>query len=202
MLNVSPVWLVCLEQAWEAYENGSPPIGAAVVDGDGTIISVGRNRLGETHAHAPHLPGTPYLTATTLAHAEINALLAMGEVRRNPRPTLYATTEPCPMCMGAARMAGIGHVIYASRDFWGGAAGMAESVQYLKRSGPTVEGPVPDLEEPLQAWQLASRGHIAPDDPFATTWSSLAPRAYAAAGVLHADGGLATLARDGNLDEV
>ena len=89
-----------------------------VVAGDGRIVARGRNRLAEPVEASPHLPGTPYLTGTPLAHAEVNVLLEYGYRPPGPRPVLYTTTEPCPLSMGAARMVGVGHVVYASRDPW------------------------------------------------------------------------------------
>lgn len=110
------MWQACIELALEALRAGSLPIGAVVVAGDGRIVARGRNRFAEAVEASPHLPGTPYLTGTPLAHAEVNALLEYGYRPPGPRPVLYTTTEPCPLCMGAARMVGVGHVVYASRS--------------------------------------------------------------------------------------
>ncbi len=112
------MWQACIERGLEALRAGSLPIGAVVVAGDGRIVARGRNRLAEPVEASPHLPGTPYLTGTPLAHAEVNALLEYGYRPPGPRPVLYTTTEPCPLSMGAARMVGVGHVVYASRDPW------------------------------------------------------------------------------------
>lgn len=148
-------WRSCLELAWKAHCSGSLPIAAVVIDGQGNIIASGRNRLAEAHQDSPHLPGTPYLTGTPLAHAEVNALLQLGYRPPGQRPILFTTMEPCPLCMGAARMSGVERVVYAARDPWAGCASMAEDVPYLKRSGPIVEGPEPALEAPLVVWQVA-----------------------------------------------
>ena len=148
---LSKPWQTCLALAWEAHRAGSLPIAAVITDTHGEILARGRNRLDEPHKHSPHLPGTPYLTGSPLAHAEVNALLEFGNRPAGLRPRLLCTTEPCLLCMGAARMSGVGQVIYASRDPWAGSANMAESVPYLKRSGPTVAGPEPTLEGPLVA---------------------------------------------------
>lgn len=50
---LSSVWQTCLEQAWEAFVNGSLPIGAVIVGAAGQVLAVGRNRLGESGEHAP-----------------------------------------------------------------------------------------------------------------------------------------------------
>lgn len=121
-------WRTWHDLAWEAHRSGSLPIGAVVVDEQGNVIAKGRNRLAEADEAAPHLPGTPYLSGTPLAHAEVNALLQLGYRSQGPRPALLTTTEPCPLCMGAARMSGVGQVVYAARDPWAGCASMAEDV--------------------------------------------------------------------------
>ncbi len=192
-----PVWRACLQQAHEAFLHGSLPIGAAIVDAEGELIAVGRNRLAEPHPNAPHLPGTPYLTGTPLAHAELNALLQMGYDRPDPRPTLFTTTEPCPLCMGAARMAGVGRIVYAARDLWAGAASMAQSVPYLARLGPTVQGPEPGLEEPLVAWLLTNDSPAYRSGPFVEMWQERFPRALAAGHRLAESGALRAVAEQG-----
>ena len=195
---IDAAWRTCLGLAWDAHRAGSLPIAAVVVDDHGAILARGRNRLGEGGPGAPHVAGTPYLTGTPLAHAEVNALLELGPARDATRPWLLTTTEPCPLCMGAARMAGVGRVAYASRDPWAGCAGMAEAVPYLRRSGPTVEGPDPALEAPLVAWQTAV--HLATyggEPAFLETWREVVPEACAAGRRLLEDGVLDALARRG-----
>lgn len=191
-------WRACIEEAWTSFRNGSLPIGAVVVDADGTILARGRNRLGERHAASPHLPGTPYLTGNQLAHAEVNALLELGPDRDPPHVRLYTTTEPCPLCMGAARMSSVAHVAYASRDPWAGCANMADGVPYLALRGPTIEGPVAGLEDALVAWQVVRHlGRHAENPHFLSSWESLMPVGCAAGRRLAADGSLQRLAEAG-----
>lgn len=196
--DLSPIWRRCVDQAWEAYRFGSLPIAAVVTDPDGAILATGRNRLAEPHRASPHLPGTPYLTGTPLAHAEVNALLELGPDRDPPQVRLYTTTEPCPLCMGAARMASVAHVVYASRDPWAGCANMATGVPYLARRGPTVEGPVPELEDAFVAWQVSLHLAIYGGTPaFMETWSEVMPHPCAVGARLYEDGGLTALAARG-----
>lgn len=99
---IAPPWRACLEEAWEAYRAGSIPIGAAVVDAAGAVVARGRNRTREARGPSGLVFGG------RLAHAEVNALLALREGAVDPRSaTLYATTEPCPLCMGAVAMANV-----------------------------------------------------------------------------------------------
>jgi len=192
------VWRRCLELAWESFVKGSLPIGAVITSAEGEVLATGRNRLGEGTEHAPHVPGTPYIGGSPLAHAEVNALLQMGYDRPQPRPILYTTTEPCPLCMGASRMSGVGHVVYASRDAWAGAAHMAESVPYIRQQGPSVEGPVPGLEEGLMTWLLAAVGDSGKrTGSFIDKWRADFPRAADVGPRLNRSGVLGEVAADG-----
>jgi len=132
---LSEPWRACVEQAWEAYRAGSLPIGAVVADAEGHILSAGRNRIHERTGP----PGTVF--GRKLAHAELNALLLL-EGEDNPRArVLYTTTEPCPLCVGAARMADVRGLSYASREPWAGSAAMFETVPYLRRANLGLMGP-------------------------------------------------------------
>lgn len=44
---IAEPWKMAFLQGWEAFKNGSIPIGAAIIDENGYVISVGRNRLYE-----------------------------------------------------------------------------------------------------------------------------------------------------------
>ena len=129
-------WRACVELAWEAYQAGSLPIGAVVADAEGKVISRGRNRIHERSGE------DGYLFGHKLAHAELNALVTLDNDGCDPDEcTLYTTTEPCPLCVGALRMSDVGGVRYAAREPWGGSAAMFETVPYLKRGNVRVTGP-------------------------------------------------------------
>lgn len=78
------------------------PFAAVVVDRrTGAVVAEGWNRAEEN----------------PLLHGEVVALNAVAALR--PRPdgrdlVLFATAEPCPMCMGAILWAGIGRVVYGT----------------------------------------------------------------------------------------
>ncbi len=82
-------------------QNLGGPFGAAVIDKDGTILSVTSNSvLGD---HDP------------TAHAEINAIREACKVRGSHDLTgciIYATGYPCPMCLSAIIWANIKTVYY------------------------------------------------------------------------------------------
>ena len=125
-------WQVCAELVWEAYCAGSLPIAAVVTDEAGRVVSSGRNRI-----HEP--PSPPHLAGHRLAHAEMNALVSFDYARHNPYTSvLYTTTEPCPLCMGAIRMAGV-QTLRLARPLGGlqrddGAGAVFEREEYKGRS--------------------------------------------------------------------
>lgn len=109
--NLSLPWKVSFEEAWEAYCNGSLPIGAALVDSNHNIISRGRNRINETIAPKKEICNNK------LSHAEMNVLLKIDKDQKlHEDYTLYTTTEPCVLCFGAIVMSGVRNVIYAAKD--------------------------------------------------------------------------------------
>ena len=126
--SLSQPWRACLEEAWTAYRAGSVPIGAAITDGAGRVVARGRNRIYESQVE------DDCLTGNRMAHAEMNALLALRAWEGDdPRScTLYTTMEPCPMCMGAIRMFHIGRVCYAARDALAGGAGLVHVEPYVR----------------------------------------------------------------------
>ena len=87
------------------------PVGAVIVC-DGKIVGRGRNRR-ESRKNA-------------LCHAEIEAIdkacKKLGGWRLH-RCDLYVTLEPCPMCAGAAVMAGLDGVYFGAADVRAGCAG-------------------------------------------------------------------------------
>lgn len=95
---------LALEEARLAASEGEVPIGALVVS-QGVIVGRGHNqveRLTDSLAHAEIL-------ALTAAQASLGA-------KYLPDCTLYVSLEPCPMCMGAIRLAQVGRVVYAAPD--------------------------------------------------------------------------------------
>jgi tRNA(adenine34) deaminase len=126
---------LALEQAWEAFRNGSFPVGAVLVDPGGSIVAVGRNRMGE--ASAPD----GRLRSTGLAHAEMDVLaqLPMGDYARH---TLVTTLEPCLLCRSAATMAHVGRVEFLAADsICDGLEALPGINEHAKRWYPNMLGP-------------------------------------------------------------
>lgn len=183
--SLSPPWRCCLEEAWAAYCAGSLPIGAAIADGSGRVVARGRNRIFEPDAEGRLLCGH------RLAHAEMNALIALDWARIEPAAcTLYTTTEPCPLCTGAIRMAPIGAVRYASRDAAAGSIALLGATPFMRRRPIVVVGPErADLEAIIVAlhveWSLAdaaaaTAARSAERSAFLLeSWSPVTPRGVA-----------------------
>jgi tRNA(adenine34) deaminase len=150
---VPSIWQECFNQAWEAFQEGSRPIGAVVINGSGDIVSKGKSStLNE-------LSGS-VVFHNELAHAEVNALLKLDNRihKRVTQYTLYSTLEPCPLCFGAFYMSGIRNLEYAAKDKYGGSTNLKDTTPYLSRKPIKIHGPYPYLE------QLSILLHIYFDD--------------------------------------
>lgn len=131
-------WRICLSLAWDAYGAGTIPVGAALVDDGGTIVSQGRNRVYE---RTP--PPAGQLANSLLAHAEVNALVTLDPQRRYDDYVLYTALEPCLLCVGATVMATVGRIRYAGAD-GGGDGGLIGVNPHVERLPLQFEGPRTD----------------------------------------------------------
>lgn len=103
---------LALAEARACLLTGDVPVGAVVVDVRGSVLGSGRNARERDQ--------------DPTAHAEIVALRGAASVLRSWRltgATLVVTLEPCAMCAGAAVLARVARVVYASPDPKAGAAG-------------------------------------------------------------------------------
>jgi tRNA(adenine34) deaminase len=101
---------LALEEAEAAYKLDEVPVGAVIVSEDGKIIAKAHN-LKESH-HNP------------CGHAEIIAITSASREKESWRLlncTLYATLEPCLMCMGAIIQARLKTVVFGAYDTKAGA---------------------------------------------------------------------------------
>ena len=108
---VAPMRLA-MDEARSALTTEDVPIGAVVLDRDGTVIGRGRNeREGD---------------ADPTAHAEVVALReaarSKGEWRLDGC-TLVVTLEPCTMCAGALVLARVQRLVFGAYDDKAGAVG-------------------------------------------------------------------------------
>ncbi|WP_151083750.1 nucleoside deaminase [Nocardioides cynanchi] len=101
-----------LDEAREALASGDVPIGAVVLDADGTILGRGHNVRERD--------------ADPTGHAELVAIRAAAGVVGEWRLTgctLVVTLEPCTMCAGAIVLARLDRVVFATYDDKAGAVG-------------------------------------------------------------------------------
>lgn len=144
---LSPPWQACTDEAWQAYRAGSLPIGAAITNPQGDIVARGRNRIFDKRIVGESIYNS------RIAHAEMNALFALDE-SKNPTGTctLYTTTEPCPMCLGAIRMSRMKECHYASHDPIAGSAPFMEASPFMREANIKIVPPNnPILEDFLEA---------------------------------------------------
>jgi tRNA(adenine34) deaminase len=180
-------WRVVVEETWVAYCAGSIPHGAAITDAAGRIIARGRNRVGEQTGP----PGQFF--GHKLAHAEMNALLALDWSQQDPTAcTLYAAAEPCDHCAGALLVTRIGAVCYGSHDPVGGRADLLMANPSLRPEPITVRSPEhADLALLLMglraAYWLRCGAHEA---RLVAVWREAAPEAISIGEQLRASGAL------------
>lgn len=139
-----------LEQAVDlATQNvgqGGGPFAAIVVTPDGRVHQ-GVNRV--TRDNDP------------TAHAEVVAIRAAASATATfdlSGSVLYASCEPCPMCLASALWARIGYVYYAADRHGAAAAGFDDALFYDYFNGarpdlmPVTRGDIPTSDAPFQAW--------------------------------------------------
>lgn len=127
--------------AFDNIKEGGRPFGAVVVK-DGRIVARGVNRM-----LADNDP---------TGHAEMLALRAAGKALQSPRLdgcSIYASGQPCPMCLAAIRMAGIKDVTFAYSN--------AQAEPY----GLSTAAIAADLSKPLDQQQGLSIRHQPHETP-------------------------------------
>ena len=144
-----------IELARQGSERGEGgPFGAVLVR-DGKIIAEGWNRV--------------VASRDPTAHAEIGAIRAACAATGSfhlPNTTLYASSEPCPMCLSAAYWARIERIVFANSRAEAAAIGFCDDELYAElsrhftaRSIVMEHHPMPHSLEPLKRW-AANPGRI------------------------------------------
>jgi tRNA(Arg) A34 adenosine deaminase TadA len=161
------------DSAWNAYKEGSTPIGAAILNENNKVISIGQNSIYSQN-------NRQIIENHHLAHAEVNAILQVnGNIHPNIKNyTIYTTMEPCPFCFGAIVMGRIRHLKFAARDKYAGATCLNTSMNYIIKENIIVEGP----HELLEIIQIAlsicrrlDRGFLH-NDTFFNMYQSYSPK--------------------------
>ena len=143
-----PFMRLALAQAELARAAGEVPVGAVVVQG-GAVVGRGYNR--------------PIGTSDPTAPAEVLALRDAARAAGNYRLAgafLYATVEPCLMCVGAIVHARVATVVYGAADPKGGAVRslLDPNTLPLNHRFEAVEGVLADeCRDVLQAFFRARR---------------------------------------------
>ena len=124
----APAMRAALAEAAAALGTADVPVGAVVLDAEGTVVGSGRNRREAD--------------ADPTAHAEILAIRAAARAAgewRLAEYTLVVTLEPCTMCAGAITAARIGRLVYGAADPRAGAVGSLWDVVRDQRLVPVPE---------------------------------------------------------------
>lgn len=166
---LSPPWQTAIGEAWLAYSSGSLPHGAVITDAGGHIVSRGRNRINEKSVAETE---QTVLHGHRLAHAELNALTQTDWSTVDPRTcVLYSTIEPCPMCIGAIRMANVREVRYAARDNTSGASSLIDKTPFLKNGNLHLLGSQDEELETLLLAMLIESALSHPSYPAKEAWA-------------------------------
>lgn len=139
-----------IQMALENVDNGGGPFAAIVVK-NGEIIGQGTNLV--------HVNNDPSAHAELLAIREACATLSSTDLSDC---VLYASGEPCPMCLGAAYWATVGKIYYAcsKADALDG-AGFGnplstffsdQNISAEKRSVPFIQHKVEGFLAPFNEW--------------------------------------------------
>jgi len=112
-------------EAMDRSEGG--PFGAVIVR-DGAVLAEGWNQVSSTH--------------DPTAHAEVVAIRracqALGASSLEGA-TLYASCEPCPMCLAAAHWARVPRIVYANTKADAAAIGFSDAFLYDEIAKPPAE---------------------------------------------------------------
>ncbi len=119
---------VAIAEAELALRTGDVPVGAVLLDTDGTVLALARNEREK--AHDP------------TAHAEVLAIRRGAAARGDWRlsdTTLVVTLEPCVLCAGAILSARIPRLVFGAWDTKAGAAGSVHDLLRDRRLNHRVE---------------------------------------------------------------
>jgi tRNA(Arg) A34 adenosine deaminase TadA len=114
---------IALELALESIRSGGGPFGAVVVRGE-RVVGQGMNRV------VPY--GDPTAHAEVLAIRDAAAALGTHDLGGCE---IYASCEPCPMCLGAILWARLGRLHAAARSADAAAAGFDDGRFHAELAG-------------------------------------------------------------------
>lgn len=135
-------------------ERGGRPFGAVLVK-DGEVLATGVNDILATNDPS--------------MHAEMQAIRAAAAALKSPRLdgcAIYASGQPCPMCLSAMHMIGIKAAFFAYSNDDAEPYGLSTARIYAEMAKPLAEQSIwieyvparDDGESPYDAWQRVSKG--------------------------------------------
>lgn len=127
---------------------GGRPFGAVLLAPDGSTVE----GVNETNA-----------TGDPSAHAELQAIRAASRTlgARLDGCVMYASGQPCPMCLAAMHLTGFARVVYAYSNADGEPFGLSTAEVYAQMAKPLSEQAIPveylpvrlDGDDPLETWK-------------------------------------------------
>jgi guanine deaminase len=119
-------------------EHGGRPFGAVLVKDD-EVVATGVNDTLATH--------------DPTAHAELQAVRAASRILKSPRLdgcTIYASGQPCPMCLAAMYLTGIRRAYYAYSNEDGEPFGLTTAGIYAELRKPLADQSLEILYVPVR----------------------------------------------------
>ncbi len=137
-----------IDLAVENVRNGGGPFGAVIARG-GEIVAEGVNRVTSQHDPTAHAE----VQAIRKACSELNTFDLTGL-------DIYASCEPCPMCLGAIYWAHLDHLYFAGTKDDAARIGFDDAFIYKELPLPIHERKLPteammnaEAQPPFVAWQ-------------------------------------------------
>ena len=137
-----------IDLAVENVRNGGGPFGAVIARG-GEIVAEGVNRVTSQHDPTAHAE----VQAIRKACSELNTFDLTGL-------DIYASCEPCPMCLGAIYWAHLDHLYFAGTKDDAARIGFDDAFIYKalplpihERNPPTEAIMNAEAQAPFVAWQ-------------------------------------------------
>ncbi len=137
-----------IDLAVENVRNGGGPFGAVIARG-GEIVAEGVNRVTSQHDPTAHAE----VQAIRKACSELNTFDLTGL-------DIYASCEPCPMCLGAIYWAHLDHLYFAGTKDDAARIGFDDAFIYKELPLPIHERKLPteammnaEVQAPFVAWQ-------------------------------------------------
>ncbi|CAB3798871.1 Guanine deaminase [Paraburkholderia caffeinitolerans] len=127
-----------IELAHANVEKGGRPFGAVIVK-DGEVLANGVNEILRTN--------------DPTSHAEMNAIRTASQKLGSPSLagcTVYASGHPCPMCLAAMRMAGVGEVHFAYSNEDAAPYGLSTAAVYADLAKPFAEQTIKIRHDPVR----------------------------------------------------